>query len=93
MEASGYELHLYCDVCPPDWRQSQSFYAGATRGDCLKQAKKDGWVYRADGTHACHKCKQQRRTPPPVNTSLTTPLVPSRSIVVSRHLGDTDESA
>lgn len=58
MEASGYELLLYCDVCAiirvpsvTEWWATQ--YTGETRGECVRQARNQGWLISGRNKHLC----------------------------------------
>ena len=66
MEASCYSMDLYCDrliECSPEgWEDGGSAtYTGETWGECAKQARNDGWIFRKDGTHVCPRCSGKRR--------------------------------
>ena len=62
-ESAGcYVLHVYCDDPGhtlwrdgfPEWE-----YTGETRAECRRQAKRDGWKYRKDGTTICPACARR----------------------------------
>lgn len=61
-EASGYSLHLYCDQENPahGFTQFPHQYTGETRAECVKQARKEGWVFHRDGKHSCPQCTKGR---------------------------------
>jgi hypothetical protein len=61
----GYELHLYCDVCPRGkgngWRPKFDQFFGESLQGCLRQARREGWVIRpmaasAEGQNGLGRC-------------------------------------
>lgn len=57
-----YVLDLYCKWDHAAMYEEyhgypQSEYTGISRGDCLKQARRDGWTFHRDHTATCLKCK------------------------------------
>jgi len=64
--AGCYVLHIYCDD-PGHTRWRDGFpeweYAGETRAECRRQAKRNGWKYRKDGTTICPACARRAAHP------------------------------
>ena len=67
MESSAYCMDLYCEnklYNESVWNKSAyehdtgfpHQYAGHTRGQCVRQARKDGWIFNRDRTHTCPDC-------------------------------------
>ena len=65
MMASGYSLHLYCDLrsepSPHTWNEFPHEYGEETFGQAVKEARSDGWLFRRDGTHVCPKCSNKKK--------------------------------
>lgn len=36
-------------------------YTGETRGECVRKARRDGWVFHRDGRHSCPACNSVER--------------------------------
>lgn len=60
----AYSVHLYCDTGGAAWGEECPFnnrpeYTGETEGDCLKQARRDGWKFNRERTKAfCPDCSK-----------------------------------
>jgi len=54
----GYVLHFYCRYFSSEHRLQEfpQEYPGETRGECVSQARKDGWIFHKDNTGTCPKC-------------------------------------
>lgn len=59
--ASGYTVDLYCDRKRDPWahRHCESFF-GETRKECLRAARKAGWLVRKDRTATCPVCQKRQ---------------------------------
>lgn len=69
-----YTLDLYCDTgdgdgygdtCPykpRDGTSIQGEYTGQTEGQCIRDARRDGWRFNRDKTKAfCPRCNKENR--------------------------------
>ncbi len=76
-----YSMDLYCDTAQEDrskcrvgWEYNgPPVYTGRTESECLREARKDGWLFTRDRPRKayCPKCAKERRKrvkPPPVPT-------------------------
>lgn len=61
--AACYTMDLYCDAERSEaWNSGPHTYGefphqfmGETFVECKREAKKNGWMFKADGTHICPK--------------------------------------
>lgn len=70
-EVGCYSLHLYCDKpkCPGPEEilpnggaiTIEDEYTGRTRGECVAQARSDGWIFHRDGRLTCPKCRAGKK--------------------------------
>lgn len=75
IEAGGYSLHIRCDsghdarrpgLTPQQVgeeidRGKTWQYAGHDKVDCLRQARRAGWLFRRNGRTYCPACRKSRR--------------------------------
>jgi hypothetical protein len=64
MIVGGYEMHLYCDH-PEHLHPIQTGveYFGKNLSDCVRQAKKDGWLLRMKKSPQeaiCAECRKKK---------------------------------
>ncbi len=74
-EIGCYDMRLYCDgkrdVSEVGWAESCELsdlpesheFAGGSRAECVRQARKRGWVFKRDGRTLCPKCSRKKRGP------------------------------
>ena len=78
MEVGCYSLHLYCDIdnaepsatewpCKKGGHDFDEFpheFMGRTRGECVREARRRGWLFKKDGRTICpaHSKKFPRHT-------------------------------
>jgi hypothetical protein len=52
-----YAMDLYCDHPKHvETYKGPPSYEGYTRGECVREARKDGWIFHRDGNLTCPKC-------------------------------------
>jgi hypothetical protein len=60
MIARGYSIHIYCDRdvhCLSERQSPESAeYDGEEKAECLNQARKAGWHFRANHYVVCKHC-------------------------------------
>lgn len=68
MVIDGYSMDLYCDdgvpgdgVHPWDMMENPQTFAGRTRGQCVRQARKLGWIINNKNECYCPACAKARR--------------------------------
>jgi len=59
-------MDLYCDeeACVEDntyGHGKQNNFTGKSRAHCIRQAKKDGWMFHANGDVSCPECMKKRK--------------------------------
>ncbi len=74
MEVSCYDMHLYCDYgsdipntgLPYDqdsklhgFMEMPHELTGKDRAECVRDARKMGWVFKRDGRTICPKCAKR----------------------------------
>lgn len=61
MIVEGYTMDLYCDTTlEHGFERGQAQYAGATRGDCTRQARRAGWILKRNGLVVCPDCNPRK---------------------------------
>ncbi len=62
-----YDMHLYCSNDPIDggdiehpYRYLPFYYSGQTLGQCKRQARKQGWLFKKDGRTICPLCRKNK---------------------------------
>lgn len=64
MFVGGYELHLYCDTeTGHGYREGEAQFSAETKAECIRQARRRGWVVRREdgGYHVrCPKHRKER---------------------------------
>jgi hypothetical protein len=64
----GYSMDLYCDRWDGSFDTVHGYapfpvqYHGDTRGECAREARRDGWILHTDYTATCPKCSGKRRS-------------------------------
>lgn len=63
-----YSVDLYCDNegnCPKSWSPETATYTGETEGECLRQARRHGWLitrakHKGERKAYCPKCSNKK---------------------------------
>lgn len=65
-----YSLDLYCDTGHRKDGTTEEYnladpgqFTGQTEGDCKRDARRAGWLFRRDGTVYCRECVKTGRVP------------------------------
>jgi len=52
----GYSMDVYCKYKHEHMWMKEHSYSGESLHDCLRQARKDGWIIHRDWTATCPDC-------------------------------------
>lgn len=66
MYAGCYTLDIYCDhqnhpQYPKRGKWHNTQYTGETKAECIRKARKDGWIFHKDRTQTCPECAVKRK--------------------------------